>query len=267
MINTRFGKVLASNVNLAIGGKVEIGENVVLGPNCRDISIGFGSRLHRDIYIDVCSLHIGEYTTIHHGSLLHGINIKIGHNCWFGHYTIIDGLGGDTIIGNNVGVGAHSQLWSHMKFGDVLNGCRWNTSGRLHMEDDVWLVGHNIIGPIHAETKSMALAGSVTMKNMRANHIYAGTPSIDVSEKFGRQFDETTAKERYEAFAKLRKDFCASNGLSHTLFPEVTFENVSKEAISVFDVITRSYKPGRSDIEVKFIRSMLYEKAKWIPFL
>ena len=28
-------------------------------------------------------------------------------------------------IGNNCGIGAHSQLWSHIKYGDMLEGCRF----------------------------------------------------------------------------------------------------------------------------------------------
>ena len=110
-----------------------------ISKNCKFLSIGFGSFIGRDIYIDAESLSIGDYTTIHHGSILQGKEVSIGHNCWFGHYTIIDGTGG-CFIGNNVGVGTHSQLWSHMKFGDKLEGCRFNTQNKLILEDDIFLI-------------------------------------------------------------------------------------------------------------------------------
>jgi len=118
----KFEEIRNQSCDLRMGGRVTLGKNVILGSACKKISIGYGSFIGNDVYIDVEELSIGEYTTIHHGSVVHGKKTSIGHNCWFGHYTIIDSLGGETRIGNNVGVGAHSQLWSHMKFGDVLNG-------------------------------------------------------------------------------------------------------------------------------------------------
>ena len=156
------------------------------------------------IYIDVDYPTIGDYTTIHDDPIVHGVKTSIGHNCWFGHYTIIDSLGGDTRIGNNVGVGAHSQLWSHMKFGDILNGCLWNSSSSLVLEDDVWLVGHSIVGPIHAKEKSMVMTGSVAVKNMENNQIYAGSPAKNVSDKFGPQFEKVEHEEKCRRFKALR---------------------------------------------------------------
>ena len=161
---------------VSIAENVTIQGNVIVSNNCKSIKIGFGSFIGRDTYIDTESLNIGEYTTIHHGAIIQGEEVQIGHNCWFGHYSIIDGTGG-CFIGNNVGAGAHSQLWSHMKFGDVLAGCRFNSQNKLIIEDDVWLVGHSIVGPIKAEKKSLLMTGSFATQDMKENKVYWGNPA------------------------------------------------------------------------------------------
>lgn len=259
-----FAEIRNNDVDLSVGDRTHIGTNVVLGPNCRSVTIGFGCFIGNDVYIDVEDLVVGDYTTIHHGSVLHGVRTRIGHNCWVGHYTIIDSLGGDTRIGNNVGVGAHSQLWSHMKFGDVLNGCRWNSSSRLWIDDDVWLVGHCVVGPIHAEEKSMLMTGSVAVRDMASNRIYAGSPAIDVSANLGSQFEEVADAEKARRFNSLRAEFCAANGIDADHF--VLVENYVRDAdFTQFRMRDRSYLPIRSNEEYDFIRFMLYDKAKWTP--
>ncbi|WDP90806.1 MAG: hypothetical protein HUN04_14310 [Desulfobacter sp.] len=251
---------------IQIADKVQFGEKVVFGPNCKDVSIGFGTFIGRDIYIDCEYLSIGEYTTIHHGSIIHGKKCNIGHNCWFGHYTIIDSVGGWTRIGNNVGVGAHSQLWSHIKFGDTLAGCCWNSSGSLTLEDDVWLVGHCIIGSIYAEKKAMLMTGSVAVHDMKTNRIYAGSPAKDMSEKFGTQFIEIAYADKLVKFNEYKHEFFA-NGGSVEKFEVVDFfsKEKVKKGITQFNLNERTYMPTYKENEMRFIKSLLYEKAKFIP--
>lgn len=253
------------NCEILIAESVQIQENVVFGSKCRKVTIGHGSFLGRDIYIDVEELEIGEYTTIHHGCILSGVKTKIGHNCWFGHYTIIDSLGGETLIGNNVGVGAHSQLWSHMKFGDVLAGCNWNSSGRLILEDDVWLVGHSITGPILAKSKSMLMTGGVALKDMDENSIYAGAPAVNVTEKLGRQFNEKSSDEILTGFNELVKRFCHDMNESGESLVIVSDFDFSREDVTQFIPDKRLYMPIRTSVEIKFIKYCLYDKAKFIP--
>jgi acetyltransferase-like isoleucine patch superfamily enzyme len=248
-----------------IANRVHFGKNIVFGPNCKEVSIGYGSFIGNDLYIDVEYINIGEYTTIHHGCILHGKKTQIGHNCWIGHYTIIDSLGGDTRIGNNVGVGAHSQLWSHMKFGDTLAGCRWNSEGRLYLDDDVWLVGHSIVGPIHAKEKSMLLTGGVAVKDMEENSIYCGSPAVNLSNKFGLQFDSPSIDERLAGFSRLLSDFTAKTDASPKCFTIVKGAFDFSDDRTQFDISTRTYLPRRTDEEYHFIRYMLYDKAKWLP--
>ncbi|HPI95665.1 MAG TPA: hypothetical protein PK055_05160 [Gammaproteobacteria bacterium] len=250
-----------------LASNIIFGKNVVFGSNCKKIKIGFGCFIGNDIYIDVPNLEIGDYTTIHHGSIIHGVNTKIGHNCWIGQYTIIDSLGGNTQIGNNVGIGAHSQLWSHMKFGDVLAGCNWNSSGSLIIKDDVWLVGHTIVGPITANEKSMLLTGGVMMKDMESNKIYAGNPACLI-EKLGHQFNTRSLIEKKEMlvnlfleFSKQETDINIDKFIVVKEFDTVLF----RKGYTQFKLENQTYMPQYSEAEFKLIKFMLYDKAKFLP--
>lgn len=259
-----FSIIRNPDCKVKIGERTIIGDNVVLGPRCKNIQIGYGCFIGRDIYIDVDELVIGDYTTIHHGSVIHGVRTSIGHNCWIGHYTVIDSLGGKTVLGNNVGVGAHSQLWSHMKFGDTLAGCQWNSSGSLILDDDVWLVGHSIVGPIHADKRSMLMTGSVATKDMEENCIYAGSPAKNLSDKFGHQFATRNDEELDLLFQSLKHEFHTETSIDIAQFVSVkTFSN--EDTVTEFNLKDRTYRPRRTDDEYRFIKFMLYEKAKFIP--
>ena len=152
-----------------------IGKNVVIentakirGINgkAKKIVIGDNVYIGGDVQIICDNFSIGNYSKIQHHTNIHGyLPCKIGHNAWIGQYSIIDSIGGTT-IGNNCGIGAYSQLWSHIKYGDTLEGCRFLKESPLNIGNDVWFVGHCIVSPINVADKSMALVGSVVTKDM-----------------------------------------------------------------------------------------------------
>jgi len=257
---------MTENKNFSISQSAQIHSSVQFGPNCKSVSIGHGVILHRDIYIDVENLVIGDYSTIHHGTVIHGQKVSIGHNCWIGHYCILDGLGGELMIGNNVGVGAQSQLWSHMKFGDTLAGCRWKSENRLIIGDDVWLVGHCIVSPIEIKPRAMLLVGGVATKDMDENRIYAGAPAKDIADVLGEQFTPVTEvaidiawEKRLVSYAKLGNDLSFIKTVK-------SVKDVQKSTVfTTFSPIERRYVPNYSEVETNFIRFLLYDKAKFLP--
>lgn len=252
---------------LNLSNAITWGKNVVFGPNCRSVEIGFGSFIGNDVYIDVEHLTIGDYFTVHHGSVLHGEKIEIGHNTWVGHYSILDGLGGLLRLGNNIGVGAHSQLWTHMKFGDVLDGCQWNTKGKLLIGDDAWIVGHGIVSPIEMGSRAMLLAGSVATSDIPAGRTFAGTPAKDITAKFGAQFGKTPSKEsRLRNFEELLRAFektCCDAGFVEV--SEVSLFEYS-DSKTFFDLEARVYQPRYTEEERALMKFLLYEKAKFVPY-
>lgn len=134
---------------------------------------------------------------------------RIGRNCWFGGNVILDSMGG-LDIDDNVGIGAHSQVWTHMQFGDLVEGCRFYSNRYMYIGKDVWLVGHCILSPVEVGERSMALVGSVITKNMLPNHIYAGVPAQDVTEKW----ETNLRSEVLERKKKCSKKFLMSSSKS-----------------------------------------------------
>jgi acetyltransferase-like isoleucine patch superfamily enzyme len=249
-----------------ISDTAQIDPSVKFGPNCKNISIGHGAILRRDIYIDVETLYIGDYVTIHHGVVIHGMKVSIGHNCWVGHYSILDGHGGELRIGNNVGIGAQSQLWSHMKFGDTLAGCNWKSEGKLIIGDDAWLVGHCVVSPIVIHPQAMLLVGSVATKDLLENHIYAGTPAKDVSETMGHQFSERSKDEIQTNWNSL---ICQYKDLGNDVAFIHTVEEIGglgrSDSHTSFSPHERLYVPNYGYNETRFMRFLLYDKAKFLP--
>lgn len=265
-------KLIITNelTNIEIADKVVLGENIKLGPNCKRIKIGYGSFIGDNVYIDTPELIIGEYTSIHKNNTIHGYKpCFIGNNCWIGQNCIIDSIGGTT-IGNNVGIGAYSQLWSHIKFGDTLEGCRWNKVSELIVEDDVWFVGHCIVSPIRAEKKSMLLVGGVVTKDMKENSIYGGAPAKDLTHILGNQFNEVSLDSKLIKFKELYNQFLIENNITEKEYCiEVCLDkkDFSRGDKTIFFIKEREYYPIRSQYEYKFMKYLLYDKAKFNPIL
>ena len=162
---------LSRTTETRIGDNVRWGHDVVFGATCRKVEIGYGAFVGNDVYIDVEELVVGDYLRSITARYFTARLCAIGHNCWIGPYCILDSLGGRLNLGNNVGVGAHSRLWSHMKFGDRLAGCRWYRMGSLDIGDDVWFVGHCIVTPIKAAARSMLMVGVAVEDMGREPHL------------------------------------------------------------------------------------------------
>ena len=251
---------------------VHIGKGVVIDPSASirgldgeadTIFIGDQTYIGADVQIICDDFKIGDYGRIHHHVNIHGYKpCHIGHNAWIGQYTIIDSVGG-VRIGNNCGIGAHSQLWSHMKFGDMLAGCRFNSAKALEVGNDVWFVGHTIISPIVAEDRSMALVGSVVTKEMKYNEIYAGNPAVSISHKAGHQFKEIELGEKQRIMEEYLGLF--SSGKTSIRIVGTIDEIRFDDDFSYFCVRERMYNKTSSEEEIAFMKFLLPEKAKFTP--
>lgn len=251
---------------------LHIGKGVIIDPSAkicglrgkaRSVYIGDHTYIGADVQIICDDFRIGDYGKLHHHVNVHGYKpCHIGHNAWIGQYTVIDSIGGVT-IGNNCGIGAHSQLWSHIKYGDTLEGCRFNRSDSLTVGNDVWFVGHTIVSPITAADRSMALVGSVITKDMAYNEIYAGNPATSISVKIGNQFNETSVDEKVAKMREYLEEF-QPDGSSIRIVKdqsEIKFD----DRLSYFSVKERVYKKMGSEEEIRFMKFLLPEKAKFVP--
>lgn len=245
---------------------IEIGKNVVISPsaiirgingNAKRIIIGDNTYIGDSVQIIVDDFEIGDYCKVIHHTNFHGYKpLKIGHNAWIGQGTIIDCIGGTT-IGNNCGIGAYSQLWSHIRYGDPLEGCNYNSNAPLTVGNDVWFVGHCIVSPIVAKDKSMALVGSVITRDMEENHIYGGAPAKDLTDKIQPQFRVQTLEDKWKFVSDL------------TIPKSMKFidnvDDIKEDDVSYFNISNRTYTKRGTDEEIQFMKYLQSMLVKFVP--
>ncbi len=255
--------------------EVYIGKNTIIAPTAtlrgisgkaKRIVIGDNCYIGDNVQIICDDFSLGDYSKIQHDTNIHGyLPCHIGHNAWIGQFTIIDSIGGTT-IGNNCGIGAHSQIWSHIKYGDTLEGCRFLSEKPMHIGHDVWFVGHCIVSPIIAHDRSMAMVGSVVTKDMEFNQIYAGSPAKSISDKVGFQFEPVPVevkKQKMEQYLQEWNPEITSLKIV-TSREEMILEDVD---FTYFNVADRTYTKRGTDIEVSFMKFLLPARAKFVPLM
>jgi acetyltransferase-like isoleucine patch superfamily enzyme len=251
--------------NLIIGKNVIISDSAKIrgiNGNAKRIVIGDNTYIGDNVQIICDDVEIGDYCKIHHHTNIHGYKpLKIGNNAWIGQYCIIDTIGGVT-IGDNFGLGAHSQFWSHIKYGDTLNGCRFSSSKEVTIGNDVWFVGHCIVSPINAKDKSMALAGSVITNDMEENEIYAGVPAVSISNKVGNQFKEVSLSEKLEKMNLYLDEWGGDKSKISIVEKE---SDISDNEKTYFILSNRKYTKRLTESEIGFMNFLLPEKAKFTP--
>lgn len=263
--NINFKNISAQEIVVGIGTIIEP-TAIIRGINgqAKRIVIGDHCYIGHNVQIICDDFEIGDYSKIQHDCNIHGYKPCImGHNIWMGQFTIVDSIGGCT-IGNNCGIGAHSQLWSHIKYGDTLEGCKFLMEKPLTVGNDVWFVGHCIVSPITALDKSMAMVGSVVTKDMDFNTIYAGSPAKSISDKVGFQFGEVSPQEKLKKMEQYLIDWGGNSEVIKIVIDnqEIDFEN---QKISYFNVTDRTYTKRQSEDEVSFMKFLLPAKGKFVP--
>jgi acetyltransferase-like isoleucine patch superfamily enzyme len=254
---------------LYLGRGIWIGHNCKIGSPTKPIEkliIGDQVWIDDNVTLQAPEITILDYTKMHKNILLYGRNSAfIGYNCWFGQNTIID-CEGKVELGNGLGVGAYSQLWSHIRHGDVMIGNKYLSFGSLVVEDDVWFVGHCIVSPIHAAKKSMAMVGSVITKDMEENHIYGGCPAKDLTDKIGPPFNDVPPDKRAAWLYQKWHSFCEANPdvPKDKLVVTSNFVDLGNCHSLQFDVSNREYVKTHDPIEVRWMKFLLPE-AKFIP--
>lgn len=261
------GKIYANDIRVGVGVTIE--DNVTIGNPDKPIEelvIGDHVFIGRDSVLQTKNLTIKDYTKIHNHAFVFGRNDGyIGYNCWFGQGCILDAEGGFH-FGDGLGAGAYSQLWSHIRHGDVgLAGCKYLSFGKLITEPDVWFVGHCIVSPIVAKSFSMAMVGSVVTKDMEYNHIYGGAPAKDLTDKLGAPYDleRTTATKKAWMEDRLTV-FLGYHSEVVTGKIKIVEEINPKDDAIQFDVCTRTYTKHNDPDEVAFMKYLLPE-AKFTP--
>lgn len=249
------GKGVTIEEGVVISGKVGPAKKVVIGDYAY---IGMGVKIFAP---EFC---LGDYSKLHAHSFAHGEKpCQIGRNCWIGGNVILDSMGG-LDIDDNVGIGAHSQLWTHIQFGDIVEGCRFYSKKYMHVQKDAWFVGHCVVSPVEVGEKSMAMVGSVVTKDMKPNHIYAGVPAKDVSPKLGHQFEERSPEEKARVLQNIIDEFLHHHPQYQNQLSIIQSEGEEQEGVTCFNVANRTYTRHYSEGEVAFLKSHV-PLVKFVP--
>jgi len=122
--NSLFASKIDGRINaeeVIIGKGVVVEEGVLItgkGGPARKVVLGDFCYIGRETRIFAPEFRLGDYSKLNAFAFGNGeLPMQIGRNCWFGGNIVLDSLGG-LDIDDNVGVGAHSQIWTHIQFGD-----------------------------------------------------------------------------------------------------------------------------------------------------
>lgn len=269
---------------IKLGYYNKIGKNVIIdfvgdSENEVNISIGDNNIINDNTKIIVSGdLNIGDWNVFHNDMLIMAEkHISIGHNCWFGQNTILDGTGG-LFIGNGVRVGMYSQIWTHVGSGERIEGCTLYSKNETIINDDVWLVGSCIVGSgIILGKRSIYLINSVVTKNTIPNKTYVGSPAklIDKLDFY----KPITLDEKFEMLKEWIISFCNKFEIDLKLSnqelilcdknsnDEVSFTTDSNfiSKGSVFYLENKTYTKTNSNLERKVYKYLYGNKARFLP--
>ncbi|NBV49812.1 hypothetical protein EBR78_01185 [bacterium] len=255
--NRILGKIDAEEIILGKGVVVEHGVTITgkQGPAKR-VRLGDFSFIGKNSVIMTPQFELGDYSKLHSGAFVHGEKpARIGRNCWFGGNVILDSMGG-LDIDDNVGIGAHSQVWTHIQFGDLVEGSRFYSKKYMFIGRDAWLVGHCILSPVKVGEKSMAMVGSVVTRDMEPNHIYAGVPAKDISDKMGFQFEMRSNEEKLQKLMEVINSFLQKKPeYKGQLQACIDYPLMPKKGVSYFSVLERTYTQNYTEAEVSFLKA------------
>lgn len=259
-------EILGTNPNV----KAEIGDNNIINDNTRIFIHG--------------EFKLGDWNVLHNDMLVMAEeHLYIGHNCWFGQNTILDGAGGLT-IGSGVRVGMYSQIWTHVASGEQIEGCTLFSKRPTVIKDDVWLVGSCIVGSgLTLGRRSIALINSVLTKDTLEDKAYAGSPAKLMENA---QFYKTkTLDEKFEMLKGWVSEFVLLNEADF-LFEEFQNEiliiksklsdgivefHKYRKAIddrpkkSIFFLEDKTFQKTNIELERRIYKYLYNNKARFIP--
>jgi acetyltransferase-like isoleucine patch superfamily enzyme len=221
---------------------------------------------------------IGDWNVLHNTMLvMANAGLTIGHNCWFGQHTILDGAGG-LVIGHGVRVGMYSQLWTHVASGELIEGCTLFAHRPTEVEDDVWLVGSCIVGSgLRLGRRSICLISSNITKDTEPGRVYGGSPAR-LLEKLSfwkpLTLDEkmTMLAGWLEQFAAAQGDVRVTQDAGHLVLEVPDGRAVfgpgaagDRTDTTYFDVEGKTYTKRLSSLERRVYRFLFDHKARFLP--
>jgi acetyltransferase-like isoleucine patch superfamily enzyme len=273
--------------NVILGNFNRIGKNVVIdiiGENLNIYaSIGDNNIINDNTRILIYGvLKIGDWNVFHNDMLIMAEDtLTIGHNCWFGQNTILDGAGG-LEIGNGVRVGMYSQVWTHIASGEQIEGCVFYSKRKSIIKDNVWLVGSCVVGSgVVLGERSTILINSVVTKDTLPDKAYSGSPA-KIMENL-KVYLPKTLDEKHDMLKNWLEEFVSLNAQDYKLKVsknELTLENINNNnfviftkskvkltdnSISIFYLTDKTFNKTNTLTERTIYRFLYANKARFLP--
>ena len=288
--------VLIEADKISIGCEAIIEANTIIKAikgTMNEFFIGDCSLISSNCRILVPYFKMLDYSQLHNYCLVSGYKpIQIGHNCWIGQQSILN-CTENLAINNNVRIGTHSQLWTHVASGELLEGCTLFGEHPLTLEDNVWLVGGVIVSPgLVLKRNSIVMTGSVVTKSTEAFNTYAGIPAANITHKlrcwkklrldqkfdtlksfineflevFPRYLDHILVWESYNSrdLEKIRR-ISKKKGFLLFLKKVKNWDDFKKTGITVFDLSSKKYIKQKSEVEIQWMKFSVGYRARFIP--
>jgi acetyltransferase-like isoleucine patch superfamily enzyme len=274
--------------SLGAGSRVETRCRIAAMRGAADrVRIGDFSFLGHDSKLLVPVAAIGDYVAIQHHALLNGRKpLLMGHNCWIGQNCILNAEENLT-IGNNVGIGAYSSVYTHGYFGDLLEGSQVFKVAPVVIEDDVWILGsYNVVSPgVVIGKKALVLTGSNVTRDVPSNHTVGGAPARDMTDRLVPYRPRTVA-EKIEMVRGFIAEFVESQ--PEGAFVVVVREELGSESdlpaerpllvftgtenplprwpgVTIFSLASRRYTKWRTAPEIAMMSFLKSYRARFVP--
>jgi acetyltransferase-like isoleucine patch superfamily enzyme len=267
------------------------------------VHIGEHSMIGADSRVLIPVLVMGDYVAIQNHALVNGLKpVRIGHNTWVGQNCVLN-ANENLSIGNNVGIGAYSSVYTHGFFGDLLEGCQVHKVAPVTLDDDAWILGsYNVISPGVTEgKKALVLTGSNVTRDVPDNHCVGGAPARDMTDRL-TPFRTVSGEEKLEKMREFLGEYvhaqypghfqaCADGYLVRAPFgsfrlqilpalhalselqperPLLVFTTRSQvrdlpAQVTLFDLLQRTYTKQRTRAEVATIAWLKNPRARFVP--
>ena len=193
----KFGTLLSSRT-------INIGDNVTIGPFCyirtEKLIIGDKSAIKALSVISTRIVQLGKYVHISPLSIINSeftenSRLDIGNHSRIFPFCWLDS-GEGIFIGQNVGVGGHSLIFTHGIWPNYIDGGTVNY-GPVTIKDNVWLPWRVFILPnVEIGENSIVGANSLVNKSFPKNVLLGGSPAKILKENIANEMSFEQKKNR-----------------------------------------------------------------------
>ncbi len=121
-------------------------------------------------------------TILRNVTFLNLFNISIGDNCVINNGSILDGRGGDLIIGNNVDIARDVYIWTLQH--DTTSEVHKSIGNNVVIGNGAWLASRCTILPgVVIGCNAAVATGAIVTKSVPSNVVVGGVPAKEISRR------------------------------------------------------------------------------------